>query len=85
MILVLVLMQRKKRKKMETEKRSSQSSSVNKSYLEVSGICCSSEIPLIERILKPLEGVLEVTVIVPSRTVIVLHHSLLINQLQMGE
>ncbi|WOH07259.1 hypothetical protein DCAR_0626688 [Daucus carota subsp. sativus] len=68
---------------METEKRSSQSSSVNKSYLEVSGICCSSEIPLIERILKPLEGVLEVTVIVPSRTVIVLHHSLLINQLQM--
>lgn len=56
---------------------------LKKSYFEVLGICCSSEIPLIEKILKPLEGVEDVTVIVPSRTVIVLHHSLLISQLQI--
>lgn len=56
---------------------------VDKSYLYVSGICCNSEIPVIEKLLKPLQGVVEVTVIVPSRTVIVLHHSLLISQLQI--
>ncbi|KAL8096757.1 putative inactive cadmium/zinc-transporting ATPase HMA3 [Apium graveolens] len=56
---------------------------VEKSYLYVSGICCNSEIPLIEKLLKQLEGVVEVTVIVPSKTVIVLHHSLHISQLQI--
>ncbi|KAK1367478.1 Heavy metal atpase 2 [Heracleum sosnowskyi] len=56
---------------------------VDKSYLYVSGLCCNSEVPLIEKLLKPLQGVVEVTVIVPSRTVIVVHHSLLISQLQI--
>ena len=55
-----------------------------KSYFDVLGLCCSSEVPLIENILKPLEGVKEVSVIVPSRTVIVVHDSLLISQLQIG-
>ncbi|KAM7481122.1 hypothetical protein LguiB_005705 [Lonicera macranthoides] len=56
---------------------------LQKSYFDVLGICCSSEVPLIEKILKPLEGVNDVSVIVPSRTVIVLHDTLLISQLQI--
>ncbi|KAF5461716.1 hypothetical protein F2P56_017791, partial [Juglans regia] len=56
---------------------------LQKSHFEVLGLCCSSEVPLIENILKPLEGVMEVSVIVPSRTVIVVHDNLLISQLQI--
>ncbi|URE37834.1 E1-E2 ATPase [Musa troglodytarum] len=51
-----------------------------KSYFDVLGLCCSSEVPLIEKILKPLSGVQKVSVIVPSKTVIVVHDSLLISQ-----
>ncbi|XP_077238532.1 putative inactive cadmium/zinc-transporting ATPase HMA3 [Tasmannia lanceolata] len=54
-----------------------------KSYFDVLGLCCSSEVPLIEKILKPLEGIEKVSVIVPSRTVIVVHDNLLISQLQI--
>ncbi|GLT97462.1 hypothetical protein SLE2022_150240 [Rubroshorea leprosula] len=56
---------------------------LQKSYFDVLGLCCSSEVPLIENILKPLDGVKEVSVIVPSRTVIVVHDPLLISQLQI--
>ncbi|GKV20545.1 hypothetical protein SLEP1_g30646 [Rubroshorea leprosula] len=56
---------------------------LQKSYFDVLGLCCSSEVSLIEKILKPLDGVKEVSVIVPSRTVIVVHDSLLISQLQI--
>ncbi|KAF8687516.1 hypothetical protein HU200_043212 [Digitaria exilis] len=38
-----------------------------KSYFDVLGICCPSEVPLVERLLSPLPGVTKVTVIVPSR------------------
>ncbi|KAG2692044.1 hypothetical protein I3760_08G034300 [Carya illinoinensis] len=65
------------REKNMTEKR------LQKSYFDVLGLCCSSEVPLIENILKPLDGVMEVSVIVPSRTVIVVHDNLLISQLQI--
>ncbi|XP_008451404.1 putative inactive cadmium/zinc-transporting ATPase HMA3 isoform X1 [Cucumis melo] len=54
-----------------------------RSHFDVLGICCSSEIPLIENILKPLEGIKQITVIVPTRTLIVVHDSLLISQLQI--
>ncbi|KAF8400197.1 hypothetical protein HHK36_013493 [Tetracentron sinense] len=54
-----------------------------KSYFDVLGLCCSSEVPLIEKILKPLEGIVEVSVIVPSRTVIVVHDNLLISQIEI--
>ncbi|XP_031379301.1 cadmium/zinc-transporting ATPase HMA3-like [Punica granatum] len=54
-----------------------------KSYFDVLGICCSSEIPLVENILKPIDGVKEVSVIVVSRTVIVVHDSLLISQTEL--
>ncbi|KAJ4816108.1 Heavy metal ATPase 2 [Rhynchospora pubera] len=57
--------------------------SYQKSYFDVLGICCPSEVPLIERILKPLEGVQGVSVIVPSRTVVVVHDPLLISPSQI--
>uniref|UniRef100_A0A5B7AV73 Putative inactive cadmium/zinc-transporting ATPase HMA3 n=1 Tax=Davidia involucrata TaxID=16924 RepID=A0A5B7AV73_DAVIN len=56
---------------------------LQKSYFDVLGLCCSSEVPLIEKILKPLDGVKDVSVIVPSKTVIVLHDNLLISQVQI--
>lgn len=55
-----------------------------KSYFDVLGICCPSEVPLIERILRHVDGVHKVTVIVPSKTVIVEHDPHLISQLQIG-
>ncbi|GFY91405.1 heavy metal atpase 2 [Actinidia rufa] len=58
---------------------------LEKSNFEVLGLCCSSEVPLIERILKPLNGVDEISVIVPTKTVIVLHDPLLISQTQLVE
>ncbi|KAF3452750.1 hypothetical protein FNV43_RR03183 [Rhamnella rubrinervis] len=54
-----------------------------KSYFDVLGLCCSSEVPLIENILRPLDGVKEITVIVTTRTVIVVHDTLLISELQI--
>ncbi|KAF6141780.1 hypothetical protein GIB67_027958 [Kingdonia uniflora] len=54
-----------------------------KSYFDVLGLCCSSEVSLIEDILKPLEGVKEVNVIVASRTVIVVHDNGVISENQI--
>ncbi|XP_022754028.1 putative inactive cadmium/zinc-transporting ATPase HMA3 [Durio zibethinus] len=56
---------------------------LQKTYFDVLGLCCSSEVTLVENILKSLEGVTEVSVIVPTRTVIVLHDNLLVSQLQI--
>lgn len=56
---------------------------IQKSYFDVLGICCPSEVPLIESILKSMDGVKDVSVIVPTKTVIVLHDSLLTSQLQI--
>ncbi|OAY79012.1 Cadmium/zinc-transporting ATPase HMA2, partial [Ananas comosus] len=55
-----------------------------KSYFDVLGICCPSEVPLVEKILRPLEGVQKVSVIVPSKTVIVVHDGSLISPVQIG-
>ncbi|XP_006656442.1 cadmium/zinc-transporting ATPase HMA2 [Oryza brachyantha] len=54
-----------------------------KSYFDVLGICCPSEVPLVEKLLQPLEGVQKVTVIVPSRTVIVVHDAAAVSQAQI--
>ncbi|KAL3504247.1 hypothetical protein ACH5RR_034088 [Cinchona calisaya] len=54
-----------------------------KSYFDALGICCSSEVGLVESIVKSLDGVQEVSVIVPTKTVIVLHDSSLVSQLQI--
>lgn len=56
-----------------------------KSYFDVLGICCPSEVPIIENILKSLDGIKEYSVIVPTRTVIVVHDSLLISPSQIGK
>jgi Cd2+/Zn2+-exporting ATPase len=57
---------------------------LQKSYFDVLGICCPSEVPLVEKLLRPLPGVRTVTVIVPSRTVIVLHDAAATSPAQIG-
>ncbi|KAI4346837.1 hypothetical protein L6164_007700 [Bauhinia variegata] len=56
---------------------------VQTSYFDVPGLCCSSEVSLVENILKPLDGVKEVSVIVPSRTVVVVHDGVVVSQIQI--
>ncbi|KAL9260634.1 Cadmium/zinc-transporting ATPase HMA2-like protein [Drosera capensis] len=56
---------------------------LEKSYFAVMGLCCTSEVPLIEKILRPLAGVKEISVVVPSKTVIVVHDSLLVSEDQI--
>ncbi|KAK6945733.1 hypothetical protein RJ641_013277 [Dillenia turbinata] len=56
---------------------------LQKSYFDVLGLCCSSEIPLVEKALKRLDGVKEISVIVPTKTVIVVHDSLLVSQFEI--
>ena len=68
-----------------SEKNKGGTKKLEKSYFDVVGLCCSSEVPLIEKILKPLDGVKDVSVIVPSRTVIVVHDTLIISHLQIGK
>lgn len=60
-----------------------ESKKLQKSYFDVMGLCCSSEIPLVESILRQLDGVGDVSVIVASRTVIVVHDTLLVSQTQI--
>ncbi|KAG7622326.1 Heavy metal-associated domain superfamily [Arabidopsis suecica] len=59
------------------------SKKMTKSYFDVLGICCTSEVPLIENILNSMDGVKEFSVIVPSRTVIVVHDTLILSQFQI--
>ncbi|XP_073043852.1 cadmium/zinc-transporting ATPase HMA3-like isoform X1 [Primulina eburnea] len=56
---------------------------LQKSYFDVLGLCCTSEIPVIERILNSLEGVRDFSVIVPTKTVIVFHDPLLVSHTQI--
>nr|TKW31249.1 hypothetical protein SEVIR_2G093100v2 [Setaria viridis] len=51
-----------------------------KTYLDVLGICCTAEVALVERLLSPIDGVRAVTVVVPSRTVIVEHDAAAVSQ-----
>lgn len=55
-----------------------------KSYFDVLGLCCSSEVPMIEKILNSLDGIKGFSVVVPTKTLIVVHDSLLITQIQIG-
>ncbi|NP_001313107.1 cadmium/zinc-transporting ATPase HMA3-like [Nicotiana tabacum] len=66
----------------ESEKMN-ETKKLSKSYFDVLGICCTSEVVLVEKILKNLEGVKEVSVIVTTKTVIVIHDSLLISPQQI--
>ncbi|XP_019177840.1 PREDICTED: putative inactive cadmium/zinc-transporting ATPase HMA3 [Ipomoea nil] len=67
----------------DSTKNTTTTKHLTKTYLDVLGICCTSEVPIIDKILKPLDGVKEVSVIVPSKTVIVIHDSLLISDHQI--
>lgn len=69
----------------EIEKVNNETKKLSKSYFDVLGICCTSEVALVEKILNNLEGVKEVSVIVTTKTVIVHHDSLLISQQQIGK
>ncbi|KAL6639010.1 hypothetical protein ACP70R_022740 [Stipagrostis hirtigluma subsp. patula] len=51
-----------------------------KTYLDVLGVCCSAEVALVERLLAPLAGVRAVSVVVPSRTVVVEHDPAAVSQ-----
>ncbi|CAJ1975904.1 unnamed protein product [Sphenostylis stenocarpa] len=57
---------------------------MKRSSFEVLGMCCATEAALVERILKPLHGVKHVSVIVPTRTVTVVHDVLFISVLQIA-
>ncbi|KAL7133764.1 hypothetical protein ABFS83_12G161900 [Erythranthe nasuta] len=59
------------------------SKKLQKSYFDVLGLCCSSEIQLIENIVKSFDGVKDFTVVVPTKTLIVVHDSLLVSQIQI--
>ncbi|KAL9234227.1 hypothetical protein vseg_009121 [Gypsophila vaccaria] len=56
---------------------------LEKSYFEVMGLCCSSEVSLVERLLTPLDGVKEISVIVPNKTLIVVHDVMTISPSQI--
>uniref|UniRef100_A0ACD6A9J1 Uncharacterized protein n=1 Tax=Avena sativa TaxID=4498 RepID=A0ACD6A9J1_AVESA len=51
-----------------------------KTYLDVLGVCCSAEVALVESLLARLDGVRAVSVVVPSRTVIVEHDPAAVSQ-----
>lgn len=53
----------------------SQTRKVQKTTIDIMGICCPAEVPLVKKILEPLPGVEEVLVNVPARTVTVQHDS----------
>ncbi|CAD6220587.1 unnamed protein product [Miscanthus lutarioriparius] len=53
---------------------------LEKTYLDVLGVCCSAEVALVERLLKPIDGVRAVTVVIPSRTVVVEHDPAAVSQ-----
>jgi Cd2+/Zn2+-exporting ATPase len=55
-----------------------------KTYLDVLGICCTAEVALVERLLSPIHGVRAVTVVVPSRTIIVDHDTGAVSQFHIG-
>ncbi|ESW10814.1 hypothetical protein PHAVU_009G240000 [Phaseolus vulgaris] len=58
---------------------------MKRSSFEVLGLCCATEATLVERILKPLHGVKHVSVIVPTRTVTVVHDVLFISESQIAD
>ena len=55
-----------------------------KTYLDVLGVCCSAEAVLVERLLSPIDGVRAVTVVVPSRTVVVEHDPAAVSHTHIG-
>ncbi|KAI3440119.1 HMA domain-containing protein, partial [Psidium guajava] len=61
------------------------SSDTEKTYMEVLGLCCATEVALVEKILRQVDGVNDISVIVPTKTVIVLHDPLIVSQSKLVE
>jgi Cd2+/Zn2+-exporting ATPase len=59
-------------------------SGLGKTTLDVMGICCPNEVPLIKKLLQPIPGVEEVSVNVTSKTVTVLHDQFLVTDADLG-
>uniref|UniRef100_A0ACD5Y066 Uncharacterized protein n=1 Tax=Avena sativa TaxID=4498 RepID=A0ACD5Y066_AVESA len=57
---------------------------LEKTYLDVLGVCCSAEVALVDSLLARLDGVRAVSVVVPSRTVIVEHDPAAVSQSRIG-
>jgi copper chaperone CopZ len=70
---------------LQREEEMGDAAKYQKSYFDVLGICCTTEVPVIEKLLSPLPGVRKVSVIVPSRTVIVVHDADAISPAQIGK
>ncbi|XP_054807144.1 putative inactive cadmium/zinc-transporting ATPase HMA3 [Prosopis cineraria] len=58
---------------------------LKKSNFEVLGMCCNSEVALIEKILKGLLGVKDISIMFPTRTVTVIHDLDLISESQITD
>ncbi|KAL8481752.1 hypothetical protein ACS0TY_028049 [Phlomoides rotata] len=58
---------------------------IEKSYFDVLGVCCSTEIPLVEHVVNSLDGIKEFSILIPTRTLIVFHDPLLISRNQIVE
>ncbi|XP_073390566.1 uncharacterized protein [Physcomitrium patens] len=56
--------------------KTSKTTGLSKTTIDVMGICCPNEVPLIKKLLEPIPGVEEVSVNVTSKTVTVLHDQL---------
>lgn len=63
---------------------SSKTTGLGKTTMDVMGICCPNEVPLIKKLLEPISGVEEVSVNVTSKTVTVLHDRYLVPAVQLG-
>ncbi|KAF8035191.1 hypothetical protein BT93_C1278 [Corymbia citriodora subsp. variegata] len=61
------------------------SSNTEKTYFEVLGLCCATEVALVEKILRQFDGVNDISVILPTKTVIVLHDPLIVSQSKLVE
>lgn len=64
--------------------KTSKSTGLGKTTIDVMGICCPNEVPLIKKLLEPIPGVEEVSVNVTSKTVTVLHDQLSASSTQLG-
>lgn len=64
--------------------KTSKSTGFGKTTIDVMGICCPNEVPLIKKLLEPIPGVEEVSVNVTSKTVTVLHDQLSASSTQLG-
>lgn len=65
--------------------KTSKTTGLSKTTIDVMGICCPNEVPLIKKLLEPIPGVEEVSVNVTSKTVTVLHDQLSASSSKLGE